>query len=142
MNITPHIFIEFYRITRNKLETREIELYDQNVKTELALLKFINHYIEHDPIVEGKRYNADQANLVETFGWNMVEKVHPKIFEECFDENTMKLKSKRINDEYVKIPLTPVQILHFKLLYYIVYTKKNYPNKLSKFNFSEDLYCQ
>ena len=69
----------------------------------------------------------------------MVEKVHPKIFEECFVENIMKLKSKRINDEYVKIPLTPVQILHFKLLYYIVYTKKNYPNKLLKFNFSEDL---
>ena len=109
------------------------------MKTQQALLKFVNHYIEHDPVAEGKRYNADQANLVETFGWNMVEKVHPKIFEEFFDESTMKLKSKRINDEYVKIPLTPVQILHFKLLYYIVYTKKNYPNKLSKFNFSEDL---
>ena len=109
------------------------------MNTELALLKFINHYIEHDPVKSGKPYNADQANLVETFGYNMVEKVHPKIFEECFDENTMKLKSKRINDEYVKIPLTPVQILHFKLLYYIVFTKKNYPNKLSKFNFSEDL---
>ena len=109
------------------------------MKTQQALLKFVNHYIEHDPVAEGKRYNADQANLVETFGWNRVEKVHPKIFEEFFDENTMKLKSKRINDEYVKIPLTPVQILHFKLLYYIVYTKKNYPNKLSRFNFSEDL---
>ena len=109
------------------------------MNTELALLKFINHYVEHDPVKSGKRYNADQANLVETFGYNMVEKVHPKIFEECFVENIMKLKSKRINDKYVKIPLTPVQILHFKLLYYIVYTKKNYPNKLSKFNFSEDL---
>ena len=65
--------------------------------------------------------------------------IHPKIFEDSFDENKMKLKSKRINDEYVRIPLTPVQILHFKLLYYIVYTKKKYPNKLSKFNFSEDL---
>ena len=109
------------------------------MNTELALLKFINHYVEHDPIKSGKRYNADQANLVETFGYNMVEKVHPKIFEESFVENQMKLKSKRINDEYVIIPLTPVQILHFKLLYYIVFTKKNYPNKLSKFNFSEDL---
>jgi hypothetical protein len=109
------------------------------VKTELALLKFINHYIEHDPVAEGKRYNANQSNLVETFGYNLVEKVHPKIFEDSFFENKMKLKSKRINDEYVDIPLTPIQILHFKLLYYIVYTKKNYPNKLSKFNFSEDL---
>ena len=109
------------------------------MKTELALLKFINHYVEHDPVKSGKRYNADQANLVETFGYNMVEKVHPKIFEESIVENKMKLKSKRINDEYVRIPLTPVQILHFKLLYYIVYTKKNYPNKLLKYNFSEDL---
>ena len=109
------------------------------MKTELALLKFINHYIEHDPVAEGKRYNANQSNLVETFGYNLVEKVHPKIFEDSFFENKMKLKSKRINDEYVRIPLTSVQILHFKLLYYIVYTKKNYPNKLSKFNFSDDL---
>ena len=109
------------------------------MNTELALLKFINHYVEHDPIKSGKPYNADQANLVETFGYNLVEKVHPKIFEDSFFENKMKLKSIRINDEYVDIPLTPIQILHFKLLYYIVYTKKNYPNKLSKFNFSEDL---
>ena len=109
------------------------------MNTELALLKFINHYIEHDPYENGKQYNADQANLVETFGYNLVEKVHPKIFEDSFFENKMKLKSKRINDEYVTVPLTPIQILHFKLLYYIVYTKKNYPNKLSKFNFSEDL---
>ena len=99
------------------------------MNTELALLKFINYYIEHDPVKSGKPYNADQANLVETFGYSMVEKIHPKIFEESIVENKMKLKSKRINDEYVRIPLTPVQILHFKLLYYIAYIKKNYPNK-------------
>ena len=109
------------------------------MNTELVLLKFINHYIDHVPYENGKQYNADQSNLVETFGYNLVEKVHPKIFEDSFFENKMKLKSIRINDEYVDIPLTPIQILHFKLLYYIVYTKKNYPNKLSKFNFSEDL---
>ena len=80
------------------------------MNTELALLKFINHYVEHDPIKSGKQYNADQANLVETFGYNMVEKIHPKIFEESFVENQMKLKSKRINDEYVTVPLTPIQI--------------------------------
>ena len=51
----------------------------------------------------------------------------------------MKLKSKRIKDEYVKIPLTPIQILHFKLLYNIVYFKKIYPDKISKLNLSEDL---
>ena len=109
------------------------------MNTELALLKFINHYIEHDPVAEGKRYNADQANLVETFGYNLVEKVHPKIFEDSIVENKMKLKSKRIDDEYVNIPLTPIQIQHFKLLYYIAFTQKKYPNKLTKFNFSEDL---
>ena len=109
------------------------------MNSELALLKFINHYIKHDPDENGQPYNADQANLIETFGYSLVQKIPPKIFEDSIVENTMKLKSKRIKDEYVKIPLTPIQILHFKLLYYIVYTKKNYPNKLSKFNFSEDL---
>ncbi len=109
------------------------------MNTELALLKFINHYIEHDPYENGQQYNADQANLVETFGYNLVEKIHPKIFEDSIVENKMKLKSKRIDDEYVNIPLTPIQIQHFKLLYYIAFTQKKYPNKLTKFNFSEDL---
>ena len=49
------------------------------MNTELALLKFINHYVEHDPVKSGKRYNADQANLVETFGYNMVEEFIQKI---------------------------------------------------------------
>ena len=109
------------------------------MNTELALLKFIDHYIEHDPDDNGQPYSADQTNLVETFGYSLVEKIHPIKFEESIVENKMKLKSKRINDEYVRIPLTAVQILHFKLLYNIVYIKRNYPNKLSKFNFSEDL---
>ena len=109
------------------------------MNTELALLKFINHYIEHDPYENGQQYNADQANLVETFGYNLVEKIHPKIFEDSIVENKMKLKSKRIDDEYVNIPLTPIQIQHFKLLYYIAFTQKKYPNKLTKYNFSEDL---
>ena len=54
-------------------------------------------------------------------------------------ENKMKLKSKRRNSCVVKIPLNPVQILHFKLLYNIAYIKRFYPAKISKFNFSEDL---
>ena len=109
------------------------------MNSELALLKFVNHYIKHDPDENGQPYNADQANLIETFGYSLVEKVHPKIFEDSIVENTMKLKSKRINDDYVKIPLTPLQILHFKLLYNILYINHIYPSKLSKFNFSEDL---
>ena len=107
--------------------------------SELVLLKFVNHYIKHDPDENGQPYNADQANLIETFGYSLVEKVHPKAFEDNIVENTMKLKSKRINDDYVKIPLTPLQILHFKLLYNILYINHIYPSKLSKFNFSEDL---
>ena len=109
------------------------------LNSELALLKFVNHYIKHDPDENGQPYNADQANLIETFGYSLVEKIPPKNFEDSIVENTMKLKSKRIKDEYVKIPLTPIQILHFKLLYNIVYFKKIYPDKISKLNLSEDL---
>ena len=106
---------------------------------ELALLKLINHYIKHNPDDNGQPYSADQANLIETFGYSIVQKISPKIFEESIVENKMKLKSKRIKDEYVRIPLTPIQILHFKLLYNIVYFNRLYPDKISKFNFSEDL---
>ena len=120
------------------MNTKNLKVFS-TMNTELALLKFIGHYIEHDPDDNGQPYSADQTNLVETFGYSLVEKIHPIKFEESIVENKMKLKSKRINDEYVRIPLTAVQILHFKLLYNIVYIKRNYPNKLSKFNFSEDL---
>ena len=112
---------------------------EMKLNSELALLKFINHYIKHDPDENGQPYNADQANLIETFGYSLVEKIPPKTFEDSIVENTMKLKSKRIKDEYVKIPLTPIQILHFKLLYNITYINLIYPNKLSKFNLSENL---
>ena len=107
--------------------------------SELALLKFINHYIKHNPDDNGQAHNEDQANLIETFSYSLVEKMNPKIFEDNIVENKMKLKSKRIKDEFVRIPLTPIQILHFKLLYNIVYFNRLYPDKISKFNFSEDL---
>ena len=66
---------------------------------ELALLKLINHYIKHNPDDNGQAFNADQANLIETFGYSIVQKISPKIFEESIVENKMKLKSKRIKDE-------------------------------------------
>ena len=109
------------------------------MNSELALLKCVNHYIKHNPDLNGQPYNVDQANLIETFCYSLVEKVHPRIFEDSIVENTMRLKSKRINDDYVKICLTPLQVLHFKLLYNIVYINENYPKKLSEFKFSEDL---
>ena len=106
---------------------------------ELTLLKFINHYIKHDPDENGEKYSEDHANLIETFSYSFVEKLHPKIFEDNIIENKMKLKSKRIVSDYARIPLTPIQILHYKLLYNIAYIKRFYPAKISKFNFSEDL---
>ena len=109
------------------------------MNTELALLKFINHYTKHNRDDNGEKYSEDQANLIETFGYSLIERVHPKLFEDNIIENKMKLKSKRINDDYVRIPLTPIQILHFKLMYNIAFIKKNYPEKISDLNLSEDL---
>ena len=31
---------------------------------ELTLLKFINHYIKHDPDENGEKYSEDHANLI------------------------------------------------------------------------------
>ena len=106
---------------------------------ELALIKFVKSYIKHNPDDNGQEYNGDQAILVETFSYSFVEHIHPKIFEKNINENKMKLKSKRIKSDFVKIPLNPVQVLHYKLLYNIAYIKRFYPNKILKFNFSEDL---
>jgi len=106
---------------------------------ELSLMKFINHYLEHNPDNNGQQYSEDQANLVETFSYSFVEHIHPRIFEKNITENKIKLKSKRKKSSFVKIPLNPVQILHFKLLYNLAYIKRFYPAKISKFDFSEDL---
>jgi len=106
---------------------------------ELSLLKFINHYTKHNPDDNGQKYSEEQANLIETFGYSFVENIHPRVFEKNITENKIKLKSKRVKSDFVKISLNPVQILHFKLLYNIAYIKCFYPAKISKFNFSEDL---
>ena len=106
---------------------------------ELTLLKFINHCTKHNPDDNGQKHSEDQANLIETFSYSFVEKLHPKIFEDNIIENKMKLKSKRIVSDYARIPLTAIQILHYKLLYNIAYIKRFYPAKISKFSFSEDL---
>ena len=51
----------------------------------------------------------------------------------------MKLKSKRRKTCIVKIPLNPIQILYFKLLYNLDYINRFYPTKISQFKLSEDL---
>ena len=109
------------------------------MNTELTLLKFINHYTKHNPDDNGQKYSEEQANLIETFGYSFVENIHPRVFEKNITENKIKLKSKRVKSDFVKISLSPIQILHFKLLYNIAYIKHFYPAKVSDFNFSEDL---
>jgi len=107
--------------------------------SELALMKFVTTVIKHNPDDNGQQYNQDQVNLVETFVYSLVEKIHPKIFEKNITENKMKLKSKLRKSCLVTISLNPIQKLHYKLLYNIVYVKWYYPTKISHFNFSEDL---
>ena len=107
--------------------------------SELALVKFVKTSIKHNPDENGEQYNEEQLNLIETFVYSLVEKIHPKIFEKNITENKMKLKSKLQKSCLVTISLNPVQKLHYKLLYNIVYIKWYYPTKMSKFNLSEDL---
>jgi len=107
--------------------------------TEAALMKFVTTTINHNPDDNGQKYNQDQVNLVETFVYSLKEKIHPKIFEKNITENKMKLKSKLRKTSLVKIPLNPIQILHFKLMYNLAYIKWYYPSKVSNFKFSEDL---
>ena len=107
--------------------------------SELALVKFVKNSIKHNPDENGEQYNEEQLNLIETFVYSLVEKIHPKIFEKNITENKMKLKSKLRKSCLVTISLNPVQKLHYKLLYNIVYIKWFYPTKMSKFNLSEDL---
>ena len=107
--------------------------------SELALMKFVTTAIQHNQDDNGEKYNEDQTNLVETFVYSVVEKIHPKIFEKNIIENKMKLKSKRRKTCIVKIPLNPIQILYFKLLYNLDYINRFYPTKISQFKLSEDL---
>ena len=107
--------------------------------TEAALMKFVTTAIQHNPDDNVEKYSEDQANLIETFGYSFVEHIHPRVFEKNITENKMKVKSKRLKSDFVRIPLNPVQVLHFKLLYNLAYIKRFYPAKISKFNFSEDL---
>jgi len=107
---------------------------------ELAILKFIDQYTKHNPDDNGQKYSQDQANLILTFVYSLVERVHPKVFEDNISETKFRVKTKiKNNGELVKIPLNHMQILHYKLLYNISYISLVYPDKLTKFNFSEDL---
>ena len=110
------------------------------MNSELVILKFIDQYTKHNPDDNGQKYSQDQANLILTFVYSLVERVHPKIFEDNISETKFRVKTKsKNNGDLVKIPLNHMQILHYKLLYNISYISLVYPDKLTKFNFSEDL---
>ena len=109
------------------------------MNSELALVKFIKTTIPHSRDVNGQEYNEDQANLIETFCYSILEKVHPRVFEKTITETKIKLKSKRRPTSNVKIPLNPLQILHFKLLYNIAFINHYYPSLITNLNLSEDL---
>ena len=109
------------------------------MNSELALIKFIKTTIPHSRDVNGEEYNEDQANLIETFCYSILEKVHPRVFEKNITETKIKLKSKRRPSCDVKIPLSHLQILHFKLLYNIAFINHYYPSLLTNLNLSEDL---
>ena len=110
------------------------------MNSELVILKFIDQYTKHNPDDNGQKYSQDQANLILTFVYSLVERVHPKVFEDNISETKFRVKTKiKNNGELVKIPLNHIQILHYKLLYNISFISFVYPDKLLKFNFSEDL---
>ena len=110
------------------------------MNSELVILKFIDQYTKHNPDDNGQKYSQDQANLILTFVYSLVERVHPKIFEDNISETKFRVKTKlKNNGELVKIPLNHMQKLHYKLLYNISYINLVYPYKLAKFNFTEDL---
>ena len=110
------------------------------MNSELAILKFIYQYTKHNPDDNGQKYSEDQGNLLLTFVYSLIERVHPKVFEDNISETKFIVKSKsKNNGELVKIPLNHMQKLHYKLLYNISYISLVYPDKLTTFNFSEDL---
>tara|TARA_B100001057_G_C22598511_1_gene851841 strand:+ start:377 stop:769 length:393 start_codon:yes stop_codon:yes gene_type:complete len=107
------------------------------VNSELTLLKFINHYIIHDG---DEKYSNERTNLIQTFSYSIVEKIHPKVFAENITEIKIKLKSRdKENGNFVKISLSHLEKLHFKLIYNLCYIDHCFPDKISHYNFSEDL---
>ena len=104
---------------------------------ELTLLKFINHYLTQN---DDEKYSDERTNLIQTFSYSIVEKIHPKVFAENITETKIRLKSKnKENGNFVKISLSHLEKLHFKLIYNLCYIDHCFPEKISQYNFSEDL---
>ena len=80
------------------------------MNSELTLLKFINHYTTHNRDDNGEKYSDEQCNLILTFSYSIVEKIHPKVFADNITETKMRLKSKnKENGNFVKISLSHLE---------------------------------
>ena len=110
------------------------------MNSELTLLKFINHYLTQNDDENDEKYSDERTNLIQTFSYSIVEKIHPKVFVENITETKIKLKSRdKENGNFVKISLSHLEKLHFKLIYNLCYIDHYFPDKISQYNFSEDL---
>ena len=105
---------------------------------ELILNKFIENSIKFQ-VDDEIPYSEHQANLIFSFCHCMGTGVHPKEFESNISENKMKLKNPQGEYCEIEIPLNHLQILHYKLLYHILYINTYYPNKKIELKFSKDL---
>ena len=105
---------------------------------ELILNKFIENSIKFQ-VEDEIPYSEHQANLIFSFCHCIGTGVHPKEFESNISENKMKLKNPQGEYCEIEIPLNPLQILHYKLLYHILYINTYYPNKKIELKFSKDL---
>ena len=105
---------------------------------ELILNKFIENSIKFH-VDDEIPYSEHQANLIFSFCHCIGTGVHPKEFESNISENKMKLKNPQGEYCEIEIPLNPLQILHYKLLYHILYINTYYPNKKIELKFSKDL---
>ena len=110
------------------------------MNSEQTLLKFINNYTTHNRDDNGEKYSQEQSNLILTFSYSIVEKIHPKVFADNITETKIRLKSKnKENGNFVKISLSHLEKLHFKLIYHLCYIDHYFPDKILQYNFSEDL---
>jgi hypothetical protein len=108
------------------------------MNVELILNKFIENSVTLE-IQDKIPYSEYQANLIFSFCHCIGTGVHPKEFENNIGENKIKLKISQGEYCEIKHPLNDLHILHYKLLYHIVYINTYYTTKKIKFNFSNDL---
>jgi hypothetical protein len=100
----------------------------------------INNFLKHSLIqTNDTNISEEHASLGFIFFYHLGRQNHPKEFEKNVTEKTISFTNLEGKTCTVDMPLKPNQILHFKLLYHIIYIDCLETNKLSKFKFSNDL---